>query len=368
MNYKLPKLRDQGGDLSKRWAVYWYILNEKNEWIRHVEWISTKTQDRKARYLEAEKIIKEVTTQLKEEKFNIEIKSKEKLVTVLQNALEWKKKYVSRRTFQTYDNITQKLIKWINKNMPGITYDKFNSHDANRFIEHIFGQKDYEAKTINCNIGYLHTIYKRIGELYPIGKNPFQIAKLIENEPETSIWNEDLKIKIANHLKENKPELFTILLMVYHCYLRPDEIRQIQVKNINLERGTIKIIAKKGKSNHVKYPTISNQLREILTPLIKSLNPEDYIFSRGLKPGKKPISRNVISMSFKKFREELKIPKEYKLYHFKHTGNSEMLEKGLNIRELQAQNGHSSISITEKYLRKINDFANSKIVNLSSEL
>jgi integrase len=45
-----------------------------------------------------------------------------------------------------------------------------------------------------------------------------------------------------------------------------------------------------------------------------------------------------------------------------------MIEKGINIRELQAQNGHSNIGITEKYLQRLNDFSNEKFKELSNSL
>lgn len=368
MNFKLPKLRDHNGDVTQRWAVYWYVLNQDDKkWVRCVEWISGKIADRKARYLEAEKIIKEVTTQLKSGNYEVKVKSKEKLTDAITQALEFKKKYVSPRTYYSYQNICKKLGKWINKNRPGCDVDEFTNYDANQFIDDLFSKNHYEPKTINSTIGYLHIIFTRIGELYPIGKNPFKIAKIKENEPEINIWNNDYKTQIANHLREYRPELFTVLLLVYHCYLRPDEIRQIQVKDINITRGTIRVSSKKGKSNHVKYPTLSNQLKDILTPFLK-LPPGTYLFSNLFKPGNHPISRNRISEEFKKERRKIGIPDDFKLYSFKHTGNSEMIEKNLNIRELQAQNGHSNINITEKYLRRLNDFANQNIVELTNNL
>lgn len=364
MNYTLPQLRDQDGDLTKRWAVYWYVDGQ-----RKVEWISEKIKDRKSRYLQAQKVIDEVTEQLQKGKKEIFIDSKKSLVNLIDSALKWKKLYVSVRTFQSYESITTKLVSWLKANMPGATLEQFTSFEANQFIEHHFSSgKKYTAKTINCNIGYLYTVFERIGKTNAMPENPFKMEKLLESDPDISIWNEDLKKKISNYLKKKHPDLFTILLLVYHCYLRPDEIRQIQAKNINLSKGTIKVSSKKGKSNCVKYPTISKQLSKILAAKIKDLAPDTYIFSKGLKPGKNPISRNMISMRFKKVREQLDIPAEYKLYHFKHTGNSEMVDKGLNVRDLQKQNGHSSLTITEKYLRRFNDSANKKIVSLTKEL
>jgi integrase len=365
MNYTLPTIRDHEGDISKRWAVYWYVDGK-----RKVEWISEKIKSRKARYLEADKIIKEVSEQLKNGTSRIVVTSKIKLSTIIETALQFKKLYISFRTYQSYSNITYKLIDWVKaNNYNDLPVEAFTKYHANQFIDsHFLNGKQYEAKTINTTIGYLHTVFERIKNCYPIPENPFLINKLIEKEPDSEIWTDDLKKKISKYLKKNCHELFIILLLVYHCYLRPDEIRKIQVKNINLAKGTIKISSRKGKSTCVKYPTISKQLKKLLAVIIKDLAPDTYIFSKGLKPGKKPISRNIISMRFKAIREKLDIPAEYKLYHFKHTGNSEMIDSGLNVRELQKQNGHSSLSITEKYLKRFNDSANKKIVSLTKEL
>ena len=52
-----------------------------------------------------------------------------------------------------------------------------------------------------------------------------------------------------------------------------------------------------------------------------------------------------------KIREKLNMPPLYKLYSWKHTGNSLALDADVSIYDLRDQNGHSSVAITEIYTR-----------------
>ena len=49
----------------------------------------------------------------------------------------------------------------------------------------------------------------------------------------------------------------------------------------------------------------------------------------------------------------MNIPKDYKFYGFKHTGAVAALKAGANIKDIQHQMGHSSIDITDEYLKSM---------------
>jgi len=51
-----------------------------------------------------------------------------------------------------------------------------------------------------------------------------------------------------------------------------------------------------------------------------------------------------------------------KLYDLKHTGGGMAVEAGINVRDIQLQMRHSSLSITEQYLKKFANTASDKLI------
>lgn len=379
--YKLPKLRDYNGDINKRWCVY-YSVYIGGKFVRKVEWISLK-YDRKNRYLEAEKLIKQYTEKLESgDKAlfssnytqNGEERNKETfpISLMIDRAFNYKKSYLSERSISSYGTQVKKLKKWLDKkHLLNSSINTFNGIQANLFFEETFLKKgiNLSGQTLNDYVSIYRSLFARIIKISHLEHNPFNFELFKETDPEINIWDEKHTLKLAKYLKENEPQMFVILLFVYHCFLRPNEIRQIQFKDIDLKRGIITVSNKKGKGVLVKHPTLSNQLVEILTEIKEKGYPETYyLFSKWLLPGTYQISRNVISARFLKIRRKLNIPEQFKLYNFKHTGNSEFAESGLDIRAQQWQNGHTSPLITEKYIKRLNFSANENIKKLQKRL
>lgn len=363
-----PKVRDYDGDLSKRWAV-WVNVPAGNTTERRIYWISQKFKTKLERYAEADRIINEIQDKVNRGEW-ADIKKVstgyERLENALNSALEFKKNYISNRTYQSYSNLVKRLNKWIRKEgLQNIRVDQFTEFHANAFIQIISSGKS--AKTINSYTGYLASLWERIGKLTPC-KNVFKIDRLPEKQPDIALWDPASLDKITSYLKENDPGMFLVVLLIFHCFMRPNEIRQVQFKDIDLDRGIIKVSGQKSKSRRFKYPTLSRQLIDVFLSMASNYPADYFIISRGFKPGPEPISRNIISERFKKIRRALGIQDVLKLYSFKHTGNTKMIEKGLNIRELQAQNGHHDISITERYLQRLYSNANEKFRDLSDDL
>ena len=362
------KIRDYNGDLNKRWAV-WVNIPAEHGSERMVFWISSKFKTKLERYSEADRIIAELKDKARKGQLNTQAKPSPGTITVRQavyQSLEFKKNYVSPRTYQSYSNIVERLMKYARKHgLENIRIDQFTKYHAQGFVQEI--AKDHKAKTINSYVGYLAAIWERIGKLTPC-ENVFYMDRLPEADPEIDFWDPQSLDKMTDYLKKNNQGLFLVVLMVFHCFMRPNEIRQIQFKDIDLAKGIIRIQGVKSKNRRFKYPTMSRQLIEMLAPIYKKYPGEYYLISKDFKPGSGPLSRNIISEEFKKIRRKLGIPDTLKLYSFKHTGNSTMIERGVNIRELQAQNGHHDISITEKYLRRIYNNANEKFRDLAQDL
>jgi hypothetical protein len=80
-------------------------------------------------------------------------------------------------------------------------------------------------------------------------------------------------------------------------------------------------------------------------------------------PGLKPLGENNLRNRFNIIRDSLNLPREYKLYSFKHTGNARTADAGISMYDRQRQNGHTSMRSTEQYLKNKIGFKSEKLEN-----
>ena len=91
--------------------------------------------------------------------------------------------------------------------------------------------------------------------------------------------------------------------------------------------------------------------------------PDDYyLFSTNLIPGEKEIAPNRIAGAWRKFTETFELTKK-NIYDLKHTGNGFAFDQGLNTRDIQLQNRHSSLDQTQQYLNKFRRKPSDKFMN-----
>lgn len=130
--------------------------------------------------------------------------------------------------------------------------------------------------------------------------------------------------------------------------IEPPKIVEEPVLNYKRRRNVPEYIARKSKKS--RKLVIPKQLMQLLLENEYHLcEPDMYIFSKGGKPGYNRVGKNYFSRAFSKFREAFKIPIDYKLYGFKHTGNSKLASIGVNAQLQQKHNGHASLEYTQRY-------------------
>lgn len=143
----------------------------------------------------------------------------------------------------------------------------------------------------------------------------------------------------------------TIIEVLYSCGLRVSELCGLQLSNLYLEEGFIRV---SGKGNKERLIPISNRavdelqswITERASLLIKPGH-EDYVF---ISPQRKTrLSRILIFHFIKKQATLCGIHKTISPHTFRHSFATHLLEGGANLRAIQAMLGHESISTTEIY-------------------
>jgi integrase len=163
---------------------------------------------------------------------------------------------------------------------------------------------------------------------------------------------QELDIPILKRvIQKEDPQLWLAICFEYYCFLRPrKEIRFIRIGDIDFGRSMVRIREVKAKNNG-RIVTIPDSFMLVLRNQLQHYPREYFVFGKNGKPGMDHLSYNNLGNRFLAIRRKLHMPEEYKLYSWKHTGNVRADVAGIPRREIQEQNGHTTIQTTEIYMR-----------------
>jgi hypothetical protein len=132
----------------------------------------------------------------------------------------------------------------------------------------------------------------------------------------------------------------------------------MQIKNIDLAAGIIRVTRSLAKNRTERIVTIPYQFLTELRRIFAewqivgiNLDREFYLFGNDGIPGLFHLSKNHLTRKFNIIRKRLCMPTEYKLYSWKHTAAVMVDESLIPFKDLSRHYGHSSIGVTDSYLR-----------------
>lgn len=182
--------------------------------------------------------------------------------------------------------------------------------------------------------------------------NPCERIKSLKEEDKkrTAISPEDLK-RITKYLSENDPYYLLVCRMEYYTFIRPEELTNIKLCDINLKEQKILVASNISKNRRDGMVGLNDEIiKQMIDLHIFDNDTNCYLFSKGFKPGYKKITTRVIRDRFYKLRSVLKLPDTYLFYSFKDSGIRDLANSaGIVVARDQAR--HTDISTTNKYLK-----------------
>lgn len=140
-----------------------------------------------------------------------------------------------------------------------------------------------------------------------------------------------------------------MLEVMYSSGLRISELLNLRVKQINFDRGIVKVI---GKGNKERIVPIGDYALEYLIKYIndgrrKNINRNsDFLF---LNRYGEPVSRVYFFKQVKKYAKQAGIQVEISPHTLRHCFATHMLENGAELRAVQEMLGHANIATTQIY-------------------
>lgn len=384
---ELPKLYDASGDLAKDWHVefrYRNPLTGKMVRIRKMDGLSKmkshivavlnekqKELIRKQRYDKALLLIEEWSGKLRKGynpfrderliygddlKTITRRKNEKTIAEYLEIGLGAIIPGLENKTVLAYNKYLNNFITWIDlMAFTERSITSFEQGHAERFLNYLITDLKHSPKYRNEHLNLIRQCFDKLKKLFPklIRENPFSEAdKKKHTRKKSPIYQPALRNRVRELLPKCDPQLWLFVQFEYYTGLRPHvELRQLQLKEIDLIQGLLLIPADKAKDDADRVVTIPVQLHEQLLGMnLHELPQEYYLFTRDQKPGPKICGEGYFGDRWKSFRTNNKIPTDFKLYAFKHTGATAADNSGIDRKEIQNHLGHSSMQQTEEYL------------------
>jgi len=263
----------------------------------------------------------------------------------------WVEKGLSKNTISSYSSDLKHLKIWLEdkgKSLINCEESDLNSYLAAKFDNSI------SASSINRSLSSIKGFY-----------NWLLFSGLIKNNPTELIESPKIGRKLPVNLSEEEIDRLlsapdcstlsgkrdkTILELLYATGLRISELTNLELSQINLKRGIIKILGKGGKERIV--PIGETALDWVIDYLNNvrgdNINKDDNIYLFLNDKGKK-LSRKSCWSFINSYSKSILSNKVISPHSLRHAFATHLLNNGADLRSVQMLLGHSSLSTTQIY-------------------
>ena len=262
-------------------------------------------------------------------------------------------KSFSPNTLDAYLRDLQKLINYFSSE--GIDFRSVTVEQLDRFVASLLdtgiAQKSI-ARILSARRGFYRflVLYKEIeNDPTELMDSP-NFGKYL---PEVLSLDEIDRIERAiDQTRDEGIRDHAIIETLYSCGLRVSELCELRFSDLFLEDGYIHVRGKGQKDRliPISQSAIDELRRWFVVRQRINARPgeEDYVFLTPLRG--RHLSRITVFHNIKQYARMAGIEKEISPHTFRHSFATHLLERGANLRGVQAMLGHESISTTEIYL------------------
>lgn len=352
-----PVVRDRKGDVTKPWYVEFYVKEGNGQWVRfqESEGINKPGNDTYNKKCQAANLLKNVIFELLSEgqtptnqpqaSLNLN-----QLLDKAPNCL-----HIDRhRSKQTYQSTIKKFQEYVNANgLSQYQPNQIGKAGALQYLEYL--SQVNSNRDANNKKQQLRAVFNKLIDYGYCQVNPFQNIKDFRQDRGKNIAFSDEQVQeLMQYMNDHCPNLNLVCRFVYYTFIRPYELMLLQVGDVFLKEGKIRVRSEQSKNRDQNFIVIHNDLWPQLSALTLDAYPSDYyLFSKNFEPGPTKIGRNEFTRQFKKVLTALNYPGHYTLYSWKHTGVVKFVQNGANIYDVMNQLRHANLGTTQKYLKSL---------------
>jgi len=272
-------------------------------------------------------------------------------------ALNIKKNTIRDTSYKNFELRIRKFKKSLDENKP-ITF--ITKKVINDYLNEVLVNSS--ARNRNNTRADLSSLFQVLEDNEIIADNVVKKINVLKSNPERNkTYTSEMQKDIYSFLEENDKLLLLFIKFVSYNFLRPIEVCELRIKDIDLIGKRLYL---RTKNKAVKIKIIPEILLHDL-PDLSNFNPESFLFTpTGFGQDWVTEPNNKRDYFSKRFKEVVKthfnLNKDYGMYSFRHTFITKLYRE---MRKTSSQfetksklmlvTGHSTMTALEKYLRDI---------------
>ena len=262
----------------------------------------------------------------------------------------WLEKGLSKNTLTAYRNDIQTFSNWYKGNSL-LEVERVDLLDylANRL------KQGFSSRSTARSLSSLRAFYSHLTVRHNLKEDPtsrVESPKLGRSLPKTLSEEEVERLIQAPDVDDDIGLRDRAMLeLIYACGLRVSELISLDILNINLRQGVIRVIGKGEKERLVPMGEealhwIERYINKSRPNFIKADNKitEVFLSKRG-----KAMTRQTFWYRLKEYAQLASINKELSPHTLRHAFATHLINHGADLRTVQLLLGHSSLSTTQIY-------------------
>lgn len=288
-----------------------------------------------------------------------------KITDMMAEFLEDRQPIVRPATFRSYKTLVKSLRIYIEQHYPDMRCREFTIKHAKDFIkwkeesmketkENRNSKTKYGVsdRSVNNVIKGMRLVMGFAVEMKYMDENPFEKIKTrVVTSKRRELVDEDTLKKIDTHLRTtNQRGFLLVCMLLYNTFLLPNEIHQLQIKDVHLFDHKIILPGEAAKNKYERTVGLTEDIERLMLSLgIQNADQYDYLVGKDFKICDTMAPEHDYRVAWGKMRDELGLPEEMQLYSLKDTGITDSLESGVPSIDVMKQAGHHDLRITTKY-------------------
>lgn len=256
-------------------------------------------------------------------------------------------------TKSSYRSHISVLRAYNNSRKYPVLYAKgFTTAFCSEFLGWLVETKHVSMSTRNSYLAWLNCFANYMLTKQMIDVNPVSaIRKVRVYGKRRKDFDATMLASLRDFLLAHDKHFYLACLMEYYTFIRPAEMRMLQVGAISADRKSLFVSGDFSKNHRNGFVGLNVLISELMDELDIFNQPESYyIFSTDFAPGKNILPADSFNRKWKSVREELGWDDCYQFYSLKDSGIRDLAHScGLNIAMEQAR--HSSVVTTKRYIQ-----------------
>ncbi len=209
---------------------------------------------------------------------------------------------------------------------------------------------DHAKSSIGRKLAAIRAFFRHLLRTGRLAKNPAELVTTPKRDKKVPFHlNIDEVTALVEAPRQDAPLSLrdrAILETLYSCGIRVSELTGLNVGDLDLEEGVVRVLGKGGKERIVP---VGRQAREAVAAYLAARNRPPYdapllVNARGGRLTRRSVGRIV-----DKYILRIAAMKKVSPHTLRHTFATHMLEGGADLRAIQELLGHASLSTTQKY-------------------